>query len=104
MSPEYAMNGIFSEKSDVYSFGVLVLEIVSGKRNTGYYPTKHSINLLGFVSREPCTQVYLFCFNNIEQHVTEVLSFLDNKYEFDCLGMEIVERGQRYGVHRCLNG
>ncbi|KAM1508437.1 hypothetical protein ACFX10_017749 [Malus domestica] len=34
MSPEYAMNGIFSEKSDVYSFGVLLLEIVSGRKNT----------------------------------------------------------------------
>nr|ABP02072.1 S-locus receptor kinase SRK7 [Capsella grandiflora] len=33
MSPEYAMDGIFSVKSDVFSFGVLVLEIVSGKRN-----------------------------------------------------------------------
>ncbi|CAN7129648.1 unnamed protein product [Brassica rapa subsp. narinosa] len=36
MSPEYAMNGIFSEKSDVFSFGVIVLEIVTGKRNRGY--------------------------------------------------------------------
>ncbi|CAB4288485.1 unnamed protein product [Prunus armeniaca] len=34
MSPEYAMNGIFSEKSDVYSFGVVLLEIVSGRKNT----------------------------------------------------------------------
>nr|POE48533.1 g-type lectin s-receptor-like serine/threonine-protein kinase [Quercus suber] len=34
MSPEYAMNGIFSEKSDVYSFGVLMLEIVSGKKSS----------------------------------------------------------------------
>ncbi|KMZ58822.1 S-locus receptor kinase (SRK) [Zostera marina] len=34
MSPEYAMKGLFSVKSDVYSFGVLVLEIVSGMRNT----------------------------------------------------------------------
>ncbi|XP_042973091.1 G-type lectin S-receptor-like serine/threonine-protein kinase CES101 [Carya illinoinensis] len=33
MSPEYAMNGIFSVKSDVYSFGVLLLEIVSGRKN-----------------------------------------------------------------------
>ncbi|KAK9714794.1 hypothetical protein RND81_06G120600 [Saponaria officinalis] len=32
MSPEYAMEGRFSEKSDVYSFGVLLLEIVSGKK------------------------------------------------------------------------
>ncbi|XP_022684489.1 G-type lectin S-receptor-like serine/threonine-protein kinase B120 isoform X1 [Setaria italica] len=30
MSPEYAMEGIFSVKSDTYSFGVLLLEIVSG--------------------------------------------------------------------------
>ncbi|KAL4598188.1 hypothetical protein ACB092_11G042100 [Castanea dentata] len=30
MSPEYAMEGVFSIKSDVYSFGVLLLEIVSG--------------------------------------------------------------------------
>ncbi|MFS7903066.1 putative protein kinase RLK-Pelle-DLSV family [Helianthus anomalus] len=34
MSPEYAMHGHFSVKSDVFSFGVLVLEIISGKRNT----------------------------------------------------------------------
>ncbi|XP_057454457.1 G-type lectin S-receptor-like serine/threonine-protein kinase CES101 [Lotus japonicus] len=33
MSPEYAMEGVFSTKSDVYSFGVLLLEIVSGRRN-----------------------------------------------------------------------
>ncbi|XBI59761.1 G-type lectin S-receptor-like serine/threonine-protein kinase At1g11330 [Aegilops tauschii subsp. strangulata] len=30
MSPEYAMEGIFSVKSDSYSFGILLLEIVSG--------------------------------------------------------------------------
>ncbi|XP_066166031.1 cysteine-rich receptor-like protein kinase 34 [Oryza sativa Japonica Group] len=30
MSPEYAMEGIFSVKSDTYSFGVLVLELISG--------------------------------------------------------------------------
>jgi serine/threonine protein kinase len=32
MSPEYALNGIFSIKSDVFSFGVVLLEIISGKR------------------------------------------------------------------------
>ncbi|XP_024004624.1 cysteine-rich receptor-like protein kinase 11 isoform X2 [Eutrema salsugineum] len=37
MSPEYAMHGQFSMKSDVYSFGVLVLEIISGKKNSGVY-------------------------------------------------------------------
>ncbi|KAJ1263471.1 hypothetical protein BS78_09G187000 [Paspalum vaginatum] len=34
MAPEYALHGIFSAKSDVYSYGVLVLEIVTGRRNT----------------------------------------------------------------------
>ncbi|KAF2579578.1 hypothetical protein F2Q68_00006372 [Brassica cretica] len=37
MSPEYAMQGQFSMKSDVYSFGVLVLEIISGKKNSNVY-------------------------------------------------------------------
>jgi hypothetical protein len=37
MSPEYAVDGIFSIKSDVFSFGVVVLEIISGKKNTGFY-------------------------------------------------------------------
>ncbi|XP_052301571.1 cysteine-rich receptor-like protein kinase 44 isoform X42 [Populus trichocarpa] len=34
MAPEYAMQGHFSVKSDVFSFGVLVLEIVTGKKNS----------------------------------------------------------------------
>ncbi|XP_031126156.1 cysteine-rich receptor-like protein kinase 25 isoform X2 [Ipomoea triloba] len=37
VAPEYARYGKFSEKSDVYSFGVLVLEIISGQRNTIQY-------------------------------------------------------------------
>ncbi|KAK3433295.1 hypothetical protein EUGRSUZ_D00886 [Eucalyptus grandis] len=50
MSPEYAMEGIFSIKSDVYSFGVLLLEIISGKRNSAYYHENPSSNLVGHVS------------------------------------------------------
>lgn len=49
MAPEYAMEGIFSVKSDVYSFGVLLLEIVSGKRNAGFYLTKNARSLLEHV-------------------------------------------------------
>ncbi|CAH9081441.1 unnamed protein product [Cuscuta epithymum] len=50
MSPEYAMDGQFSVKSDVFSFGVLVLEVVSGKKNRGFYQHNEKENLLGFVS------------------------------------------------------
>ncbi|KAK1282468.1 Receptor-like serine/threonine-protein kinase SD1-8 [Acorus calamus] len=46
MSPEYAMDGVFSVKSDVFSFGVLVLEIVSGKKNRGVYQSEIHLNLL----------------------------------------------------------
>nr|XP_043623859.1 G-type lectin S-receptor-like serine/threonine-protein kinase At1g11410 [Erigeron canadensis] len=48
MSPEYAMEGLFSVKSDVYSFGILVLEIISGRKNTSYY-MESSVNLIGHV-------------------------------------------------------
>ena len=49
MSPEYTMDGSFSVKSDVFSFGIVVLEIVSGIRNTGFYQSKEALNLLGYV-------------------------------------------------------
>ncbi|KAK6917418.1 PAN/Apple domain [Dillenia turbinata] len=48
MSPEYAMGGIFSEKTDVFSFGVLLLEIVSGKKNTNPCFHEQSLNLVGY--------------------------------------------------------
>ncbi|XP_062223345.1 receptor-like serine/threonine-protein kinase SD1-8 [Phragmites australis] len=48
MSPEYAMDGVFSMKSDTYSFGVLVLEIIAGKRNRGFYEAELDLNLLRY--------------------------------------------------------
>ncbi|XP_059442195.1 G-type lectin S-receptor-like serine/threonine-protein kinase At4g03230 [Corylus avellana] len=47
MSPEYALEGLFSIKSDVFSFGVLLLEIVSGKKNTGFYQ-RDCLHLIGY--------------------------------------------------------
>ncbi|XP_048438346.1 G-type lectin S-receptor-like serine/threonine-protein kinase At1g11410 [Pyrus x bretschneideri] len=49
MSPEYAMEGLFSVKSDIYSFGILLLEIVTGRKNTGYYHDSPYSNLVGHV-------------------------------------------------------
>lgn len=50
MSPEYVMGGKFSEKSDVFSFGVIVLEMISGRRNTSFYNEELSLGLHGYVS------------------------------------------------------
>lgn len=43
------MEGLFSVKSDVYSFGVLMLEIVSGRKNSRTRSDSYT-NLLGYVS------------------------------------------------------
>ncbi|MBA0598760.1 hypothetical protein Gorai_008507, partial [Gossypium raimondii] len=52
MSPEYAMHGQFSVKSDVFSFGVLVLEIVSGKRNSSFYRTDAADDLISYAWKQ----------------------------------------------------
>ncbi|KAI3410257.1 uncharacterized protein J3R85_018861 [Psidium guajava] len=48
MSPEYAVRGLFSTKSDVFSFGVIMLEIISGRKNTTFIHSDRSLNLLGY--------------------------------------------------------
>ena len=50
MAPEYALYGQFSAKSDVFSFGVLVLEIISGQKNSGIRHGENVEHLLSFVS------------------------------------------------------
>ncbi|XP_028801016.1 G-type lectin S-receptor-like serine/threonine-protein kinase At1g11410 [Neltuma alba] len=105
MSPEYAMEGIFSIKSDAYSFGILLLEIVTGRKNSGHYNDITSTlvghiwnlwresraveivdpSLLGETCLEnavqKCIQIGLLC---VQEYATdrptmlEVISMLDN--------------------------
>lgn len=52
MAPEYLMHGSLSTKADVFSFGVLVLELVSGQKNSSFAPPIgfDAQNLLEWVS------------------------------------------------------
>ncbi|KAJ4703209.1 Cysteine-rich receptor-kinase-like protein [Melia azedarach] len=54
MAPEYAMEGLFSIKSDVFSFGVLLLEIISGSKNGGFYHLEHGQSLLTYTWKLWC--------------------------------------------------
>lgn len=51
MAPEYAMVGRYSEKSDIYSFGVLLLEIVSGRRNSSFPQDENDLSLTAYAWR-----------------------------------------------------
>lgn len=50
MAPEYVMHGHLSVKADVFSFGVLVLELISGKKNSTFDINLDAQNLLEWVS------------------------------------------------------
>jgi serine/threonine protein kinase len=51
MAPEYAVLGHVSTKSDVFSFGVIILEIVTGQRNSiSSSETMMAQHLLSYVS------------------------------------------------------
>lgn len=49
MAPEYVMHGHLSAKTDVFSFGVLVLELISGQRNSSFSSFMDAENLLDWV-------------------------------------------------------
>lgn len=48
MPPEYAFHDQFSVKSDVFSYGVLLLQIVSGKRNSFFLDGETVEHLLSY--------------------------------------------------------
>ncbi|KAL1166331.1 hypothetical protein V6Z11_A06G189900 [Gossypium hirsutum] len=82
MSPEYAMEGLFSIKSDVFSFGVLLLEIVSGKKSTGFYHSSF-LNLMDiFTFKLLIHQWALLCVQEMAADrltMSEVVSMLTNE-------------------------
>ncbi|XP_027171839.1 putative cysteine-rich receptor-like protein kinase 35 [Coffea eugenioides] len=49
MAPEYMRRGQFSTKSDVFSFGVVILEIVTGKKNSSFQKSEDSEDLVSYV-------------------------------------------------------
>uniref|UniRef100_A0A0E0ECP1 non-specific serine/threonine protein kinase n=1 Tax=Oryza meridionalis TaxID=40149 RepID=A0A0E0ECP1_9ORYZ len=51
MSPEYVIRGHYSTKSDVFSFGILVIEIVTGRRNSGPHFLEQNEDLISIVRR-----------------------------------------------------
>jgi serine/threonine protein kinase len=46
MAPEYILYGNFSAKSDVYGFGVLLLEILTGQKNSSFVGSTRISNLI----------------------------------------------------------
>jgi serine/threonine protein kinase len=71
MSPEYVMRGQYSTKSDVFSFGILVIEIITGQRNSGHFFCQQNKDIVSIVSIRPENIVLyylniwrvIYCFN-----------------------------------------
>ncbi|XP_068328175.1 cysteine-rich receptor-like protein kinase 44 [Pyrus communis] len=122
-APEYAIRGELSEKADIYSFGVLVLEIISGRKNTDltlssdmqYLPeyawklfeTSNVIDLIdpnmkedGYVERDvlQAIQVAFFCLQphpNLRPPMSEVVVMLTCKVEMVGTPMKPAFLGRR---------
>ena len=52
------MRGHISVKLDVFSFGILVLEIITGQKNTELYQSHQANDLLGYVSKNSQTSPF----------------------------------------------
>ena len=101
ISPEYAMEGKFSEKSDVFSFGVLILEIVCGRRNSSFIDDEWSMNLVGHVRWHCLLQFTIVMYSNFRH---------DHAHSFHhpwlapISGMDPVDERQCLGADRRTDG
>ncbi|CAN8244988.1 unnamed protein product [Cochlearia groenlandica] len=75
MAPEYVMHGEFSFKTDVYSFGVLVLEIITGKKNSCFNNEDNMEDLLSFAWRNWKEGVAL---NLVNKNLMKMSSYSSN--------------------------
>ncbi|KAL4381988.1 hypothetical protein S83_012936 [Arachis hypogaea] len=90
MSPEYAMQGKFSEKSDIFSFGVMILEIITGKKNVWrQFCNQTPLSVLDPKMKENCSesevirciQIGLLCVQeNPDERptISTIVSYLSN--------------------------
>lgn len=51
MAPEYLTHGHLSEKADVFSFGVVVLELITGQKNSRFNRDPECRSLLEWVRK-----------------------------------------------------
>ena len=107
MSPEYAMHGQYSMKSDVYSFGVLVLEIISGKKNSSFYQTDGAHDLVSYVSVEPI-KFHIYLPNHsfkcwLVKIIFQAWRLWSNGTPLDLVDPSIVDNFQRNEVFRCIH-
>lgn len=52
MAPEYVMHGHLSVKADVFSFGVVILELITGQKNSTFSASSDGQNLLEWVYKQ----------------------------------------------------
>ena len=116
MAPEYALHGQFSVKSDIFSFGVLILEIVSGLKNSGIRHGENVEGLLSFVSflfsllhlyycQKYDLEGYVFLIINIEMgwSVNLIPNLTESAIDQILAGMEKLEGGDSYKYCRSIN-
>ena len=94
MAPEYAMGGLYSIKSDVFSFGVLLLEILSGRRNTSFHITDCALSLVAYVRFSGLNKKWPSQFGFSVQLFNVLIYFLYG----DHTGLAVMERRESLGL------